>query len=239
MNETFEIDIAKTVPSEVSVLKAQGIPDATNLNDKTASVLAEALGIYKNLARPRGIIKDIFKDQFRSVYYGEGDNEEVTPLDSIYKYADNLALFAVTIGQEVCFKIQALFDANDFALASMLDATASEAAENGAIYIEQQFANRLRDELKSKDDIAVSRFSPGYCGWHVSGQKKLFGLLNPGQINITLNNSCLMTPIKSISGVLVAGEKELFEFSNDFLFCSECADSSCLSRVLSYPEKNR
>ena len=51
----------------------------------------------------------------------------------------------------------------------------------------------------------VLRYSPGYCGWHVSGQINLFNTLTPEKIGITLGESCLMNPLKSVSGVLVAG----------------------------------
>jgi cobalamin-dependent methionine synthase I len=85
----------------------------------------------------------------------------------------------------------------------MLDAVASTAAEMAADAVERNYLKRLRVENQEANSTAVLRYSPGYCGWHVSGQKKLFEFLQPAEIGITLLESFLMTPLKSISGVLL------------------------------------
>lgn len=52
----------------------------------------------------------------------------------------------------------------------------------------------------------TNRFSPGYCGWHVSEQKKLFPLFPSAEpCGIRLTDSSLMLPIKSVSGVIGLG----------------------------------
>lgn len=51
----------------------------------------------------------------------------------------------------------------------------------------------------------TNRFSPGYCGWHVSEQQKLFSLMPYKICGISLNDSSLMYPIKSISGIMGVG----------------------------------
>ena len=77
----------------------------------------------------------------------------------------------------------------------------------------------------------ILRFSPGYCGWHVSAQKKLFEYLKPEEIGIGLNESCLMQPLKSISGVIFTGRMEIFEFDDNYPFCSDCTDHACRDRA--------
>ena len=51
-----------------------------------------------------------------------------------------------------------------------------------------------------------------------------------------------MSPIKSVSGVLVAGHPEIHDFENDFDFCFDCATWECRSRIASLfqpsPTKN-
>ena len=74
-------------------------------------------------------------------------------------------------------------------------------------------------------------YSPGYCGWHVSGQGRLFGALCPEEIGIRLNASFLMQPLKSVSGVLVAGAPEIHDFDDDFDFCAECTTRECRVRI--------
>ena len=50
-------------------------------------------------------------------------------------------------------------------------------------------------------------YSPGYCGWHVTQQKFLFSLLPEQPCGVRLSESSLMSPIKSVSGVIAVGER--------------------------------
>ena len=75
------------------------------------------------------------------------------------------------------------------------------------------------------------RYSPGYCGWDITGQRKLFHALRPEEIGITLRESCLMEPLKSISGVLVAARPEDHRFDNTYQFCRTCSTQTCRSRI--------
>jgi hypothetical protein len=40
-----------------------------------------------------------------------------------------------------------------------------------------------------------------------------------------------MDPLKSISGVIVAGRAEIHEFDNDYDFCAECGTRTCRERI--------
>ena len=53
----------------------------------------------------------------------------------------------------------------------------------------------------------TNRFSPGYCGWKLTEQKTLFTLLGGMPCGIHLCDVCLMTPEKSISGIIGVGHK--------------------------------
>jgi hypothetical protein len=75
------------------------------------------------------------------------------------------------------------------------------------------------------------RYSPGYCGWDITGQRQLFQALRPEEVGITLRESCLMEPLKSISGVLVAARPEAHRFDNTYPFCTTCTTQTCRSRI--------
>ena len=47
----------------------------------------------------------------------------------------------------------------------------------------------------------------------MSGQRALFACLQPEAIGVTLNASCLMDPLKSVSGVLAAGPADIHRFA--------------------------
>jgi len=95
--------------------------------------------------------------------------------------------------------------------------------------------SRLRRtfDVRPGEGAAVLGYSPGYCGWHISGQRRLFERLGPGEIGISLNDSCLMRPLKSVSGVLVAGAAPIHRFRPEFTCCAECATRLCVPRMRS------
>jgi cobalamin-dependent methionine synthase I len=113
----------------------------------------------------------------------------------------------------------------------MLDSVASVAADTASEFLEKYYEKYLDRENLLKPLSAVLSYSPGYCGWDITGQKKLFEYLKPSQIGITINESCLMTPIKSVSGVLVAGDREIHFFQIGFSYCDLCKTQSCQERM--------
>jgi len=177
------------------------------------------------------MIHEISINEFANIYEGEGNNEGDAPLKSIFPAANNLALFAVTMGSRISEKIESLFKSNDFALASMLDTVASLAADSSTELLEAYFLNKLSNKYPTNNDSIVLSYSPGYCGWNISGQKKLFNYLHPERIGIKLNKTFLMTPLKSVTGVLVHGEKNIHLFESSFNFCDTCKNKTCYDRM--------
>ncbi len=231
MRKTVEIAVEKVVPSMEDILRAQGIPASADVQPRTAQLAREALSVFLVLARPNGLIMEITPEEFDSVYKGEGENADPTPLADIYRRADSLALFAVTIGDAICQEITRQFEINEYAQATMLDAAASEGTELLANEIEQCHRDYLTKNSRLDASRGTMQFSPGYCGWHISAQRKLFGTLHTEEIAIHLNDSYLMQPLKSISGVIIAAPKEIFEFDDNFEFCDECRTRSCRERI--------
>lgn len=231
MREAPHIEVAATRPEIPAVLRAQGIPASASPGERILELARKACGLYESLAAPRALLAEIRPEDFAEVFRGEGRNASETPLDGILPGASRLVLFATTVGPAVCDEIARLFDANEPALGAMLDSVASEATELASQRVESRLRDRLRLEGGLGPEDGLLAFSPGYCGWHVSGQRRLFAALRPEEIGITLNESCLMRPLKSISGVLVAAPKPVFEFEDDYPFCEACHDHSCLERL--------
>jgi hypothetical protein len=189
------------------------------------------------LAHPAAIIQEMSQDVFKEVFKGEGNNEPDAPLASIYPRANHLALFAATLGDRLSQEITNLFASNDFARGYMLDSVASEAADLASSVLEDGFARQLVDRGFEPDKDVVLAYSPGYCGWHITAQKKLFEHLEPHRIGISLNSSCLMMPLKSVSGVLVSGAREIHHFDPAFSFCSACTNAVCKKRMESLSKR--
>lgn len=229
--ELVTLDTGSVVPTVARALRAQGIPPDVTPNWRTMEVAEKAEEIYRQLARPVGVWASVGRAGFEAIFAGEGHNADATPVEQTVRRADSLALFAVTLGREVPRAISDLFDRQDPALASMLDAYASEGVELAAERLENRYVDSLTTTSGPDPDRGVLRYSPGYCGWHVTGQRKLFQFLNPGDVGISLGKSCLMQPLKSVSGVIISGRREIFDFENTYDFCEECSDWVCRERI--------
>jgi len=233
MTGIIPLEALKAAPSRETVLRTQGVPEGHPVPERVDSLVEEARELYGALTRPIGLIARISPTDFLEVYEGDGRNAERSPLPGIIGNVRHLALFAATLGEPVSRKIGDLFKDQDAALGCMLDGIASERADRAATLLGRAFLEPLLQSGDVDSRTTVLPYSPGYCGWHVSGQQKLFASLEPGQIGMDLNASCLMSPIKSVSGVLVAGPPEAHAFDNDFEFCLDCATWECRERIAS------
>ena len=92
----------------------------------------------------------------------------------------------------------------------------------------------LEEQLTPKGLGHTNRFSPGYCGWPVNEQRLLFDQFAdnatdnelPQPCGIRLTDSCLMVPIKSVSGVIGIGK----DMKKHDYRCNVCELKSCYKR---------
>lgn len=153
----------------------------------------------------------------------ENINFELGPI--IYrdlKEVSEIFIFVCTIGKGVEEKVHQLFSDGDSLNAFILDRIASELVEYTADLLEQKIQN---DFLKTGYNL-TNRYSPGYCGWSVNEQQKLFSLLPDKFCGVQLTESSLMIPIKSISGIYGAG----YNLVRKDYHCEICDDEFCYKR---------
>ncbi len=222
----FDPVLEEILPSAVDILRQQGVPADIQPSPRVTDLARAARAELADLATPGGLIAGLTPDDFAKVYTGDGRNEEPTPLAKMIPQAESLALFAVTVGAAPCDRIAELFDAGDYALGGMLDAAASLAAEGVACA-----AERLQAQADPAPGRRFLRYSPGYCGWHVSGQRALLDRLDTDRIGLTLLETHLMVPLKSVSGVILGAPPPVHRFADDFDFCADCATHECRDRI--------
>lgn len=231
MTGVLTFSAADVHPDREVALGYQGIPPGTEVPRHIEDLYTNALELLLETVEPVGVVSEISRENFAAVYEGEGRNDPMTPVGDIFPHADHLTLFAVTLGETVNDTIRRCFTSNEFATGSMLDAAASVAADTAADVIEQRIAEELRGDGRATPDTGVLRYSPGYCGWHVSGQRKLFDFLRPEEVGLTLGASYLMQPLKSVSGVVIAAPKKVHSFAPSYDFCRQCETRSCRERI--------
>lgn len=231
MTTVLEFAADEIRPRRQAALQQLGIPSGAVVPPHVERLYEAAAEIFAETAAPAGVWKEIAAGDFAAVYRGEGRNAPVSPLEEIFPRAEYLALFAVTIGGATSDALQRCFETRDFALAYTLDAIASVAADDAADRAERRYAASLQAGGWDTPDSDVLRYSPGYCGWDVTGQRRLFAYLQPEAIGLTLTDSCLMQPLKSVSGVMVAGPRGIHRFRPTYDFCDRCETRTCRERL--------
>lgn len=72
------------------------------------------------------------------------------------------------------------------------------------------FCTFLTQEYSRQNKLLKSRFSPGYGDLPIETQKDIFKVLNPNKyIGLTLNDSMLMSPSKSVTAIIGVYDKDL------------------------------
>jgi hypothetical protein len=144
VNEILTFSAAEVAPAREAVLAQLGIPPLADLPPRNEGLLDAAATLFAEHVAPVGVMSELPPEEFAQVYRGEGRNARESPLAIIAGRAEHLALFAVTLGQGIGDALSRLFAAEDFALAYMLDAMASVAADRAAETTEGRFESALR-----------------------------------------------------------------------------------------------
>lgn len=116
--------------------------------------------------------------------------------------SEAFALFICTSGLEFETYQQRLKEQGDMVRVFIADALGSVIAEKCA----DQMEKALQESIDKLGWMHTNRFSPGYCGWHVSQQQLLFPLFQGHTCGVKLTDSSLMLPIKSVSGIIGLGK---------------------------------
>lgn len=89
------------------------------------------------------------------------------------------------------------------------------------------FCQQIREEANAAGLSTAPRFSPGYGDFPLSVQRDIFRVLDcPRKIGLTLNESLLMSPSKSVTAVLGLGHPQC----RDATGCAQCGKTDCLYR---------
>lgn len=137
-----------------------------------------------------------------------------------FKSATSLCVFICTAGEGISNYSKRLANEGDLLLSYIFDVLGSVTVEKAMNKIQKELELDMLEKTLGISD----RFSPGYCDWSVSEQQKLFSLLPSGFCGITLSDSSLMSPIKSVSGIIAIGKG----IKQKGYQCHWCNDKSCL-----------
>jgi hypothetical protein len=138
------------------------------------------------------------------------------------KKSDAVAIFLCTAGEEIGIRSRKAMRDRDFLKGYIYDVIGSEIVEAAADLMQSDLEKTINNSGKK----ITNRYSPGYCGWDVAEQHKLFQLLPQNYCGIKLTPSALMNPVKSISGIIGIGEN----VKNNPYTCRMCNQEDCVYR---------
>lgn len=138
------------------------------------------------------------------------------------KKAEKTAVFLCTAGPEIGIRSRAAMKDGDLLTGYIYDVIGSEVVETATDLMQ----NNLKETMSAEGIKITNRYSPGYCGWDVAEQHKLFLLMTDNYCGIKLNDSALMNPEKSVSGFIGIGENVRY---NPYT-CRLCDMKDCIYR---------
>lgn len=140
----------------------------------------------------------------------------------ISSYLDGMekaCIFVTTAGEEYDRYLRSIKKAGNILKEFIADSLGSVIAES--------CVDEVRKSLEEESAMPHSLpYSPGYCAWDISDQRKLFPLFPEKPCGISLSHTCLMNPVKSVSGFFALGEKLVSQPYR----CDICTNKNCYKR---------
>lgn len=140
-------------------------------------------------------------------------------LAALLRGSREIIIFAATIGLELDRRI-ARYQWTAPTKALLMQAYGAERIE----CLCDCFCNRMKEEAKKEGLTCTARFSPGYGDLPLEKQRDFFRLLDCSrQIGVSLNESLLMSPSKSVTALFGLGSCRQEEQRK----CSRCQKKDC------------
>jgi len=211
------------VPDHDQILRYLGYPRDARPEPEVAGLIEHIMPDCLGALRPRGTyaVHEVTDSAADSLKLGNVVVEGA--VSDFLGSVDRVASFVVTVGAEITGRSERACRDGDAFAGWVFDAVGSWAVEAAADALMVQ----LRATLDDGDGLTL-RYSPGYCGMDLSQQQAIFRLTDAASVGVTLLPSMMMSPAKSISGLVgigPAGELDL-EASP----CDRCPQQGCHMR---------
>jgi len=208
------------------VLRFQGYKKGIDVPDAAVlSLFAAALALGESLMEPRVVYRAApVTGQGPDLIDAGGERLTIPAIGRLWGSLKAVGAGICTVGTAIEDRVRDLWDSRELPLAVMLDSVGSAAVESLA-----EYANDLLCQAAIAAGVKVTnRVSPGYAGWDTAEQTALFRLCPGDPIGVTLNDSCVMSPGKSISFLVGVGPEARVD--HYFTQCRRCWMPDCAYR---------
>ena len=213
---------------EDEVLRYLGYPAGRAPNPRIRELLDHWSAEAARRAAPRAayvVLPVLEKDRKRlRVDSAQGEAEFRGAIGEFLGVAQLIVAFVATAGPGVEGLASELMAQGDELAAMIVNAVGAERAEAA----EAAVIERVREQVRPIHFAPTLPYSPGYCGMALTEQRTLFELLGAAPAGVTLTSSCLMRPLKSVSGLI--GLAPAVEVQADGSPCDRCELHNCNMR---------
>lgn len=152
-----------------------------DISPEIREIIGSQIALAYSLLKPRAIYSFIDNLPLKDYY--------------IFKGATKIALGICTIGSELEDLADSHFRKGAYLEWLVLDACGTVAIENLVELVGDEIRKNVSEEgLKSSE-----RLSPGCANWQLDGQNIIFGHFSSETVGVTINESYMMNPRKSVS----------------------------------------
>jgi len=224
MTTSYTYKLSEIPLNDDLLIQLLGADDPDFLTYMKSEIKKNKQKLSENLIVKGGYI--IYSDViFLDNYQVQIDNQTFSIGKIVYnmlKRSGQIAVFVCTAGPQIEIQSNILRNSGDVFGEYIVNTMGSLIVETGMDLIQEKLQiQALEEDLKT-----TNRYSPGYCNWQVSDQQKLFKLIPENYCGISLTESSLMQPIKSVSGFIGLGSNVKF---NNYT-CQICEASECIYR---------
>lgn len=175
---------------------------ASEPDEKTLELVEKAIKLLSERCRPKNTSRVVGISVIgEGIRLGDGSIILSESLARVMSGCREMLVFGATLGAEADMLIKRS-SAENIAMGAVMQAAA-------AAYIEEycdEIQSELNEEFSAQGKPLGDRFSPGYGDCPLEYQRQIFAILDcPRRIGLTLTDSCIMIPSKSITAVIPIG----------------------------------
>jgi len=198
--------------------------------DRIRPLIRQCRNTLTDLVDPRLTYRSMKVDHVthNTVVLEDGTVLNSEKLALVFSSCPTVIFFAATIGVNIGYAVDDLSAQGEYRRAYVLDTLGSEAIE----LVVDEFQKRMHKRYRPEGTVTL-RFSPGYCDWPLEEQRMLFDIIDTKRIDLSLLDSCIMHPRKSISGVFGIHSPAMSASKHPVNPCRTCTIKNCPERRIS------
>ncbi len=181
----------------------------------------------ENALRPSAVYDTFGIDKIDrdSVYFESGHIFNGPNISRILKGSETATILIYTLGKKIDDIIKKEQDGGDTLGTIIMDVITTSMLRVAGEYV----GKIIKDSsIRQKGYGATCKYSPGQYKWTIEEQKELFNMVDGSRIGVHLNDSFLMLPFKSVSGVYGFGPEDKIDKTR--VACDLCPRENCIGR---------